>query len=155
MYDKKKPENIIDATVEINLSGNDLKIKKTEAGLTPGEILLVDEETGVLPGNIVKLNSNVAILLVNTEGFTGKDGFIFPGCKLTVTDKSGNKIMYNDDIYADLGNCPVDEASQLSATITYANPIVANETYTVDLHLFDKADPSKEFFASMDIKVIN
>ncbi len=86
------------------------------------------------------------------EGFTKEGENVFPGMELYVTNKAGEKILFEKDLYADYPNGINFSPLQLNANLTVAKPIHSNNEYTLFLKIWDKKGDGT-FTAEMDFSV--
>lgn len=153
-YDKKKPENVIDTKIDIELIPSLVNIQHKENGLSFEDIWF-SEEKGKLPENKVKIGSTAAIFLKGLKGFTEEEGKVYPGCRLIVTDKDGNTMLKYDDLFANQDGASPDVVYEsFYTTVTYDNPITADKTYNVDMYVFDKKNTNNSIQINMAVEVI-
>lgn len=153
-YDKKKPENVIDTKIEIELIPSLVNIQHKENGLSFEDIWF-SEEKGKLPENKVKIGSTAAIFLKGLKGFAEEEGKAYPGCRLLVTDKDGNEMLKYDDLFANQeGVSPDVVYESFYTTVTYNNPITADNTYNVDMYAFDKKNADNYIQINMAVEVV-
>lgn len=88
----------------------------------------------------------------NISGFEKIGNNVFPGMELLVTGQKGDTIMHNPDLYSN-SNTGVDISPLLlQAKITAANPIHSNNTYTLNVNIWDKKGTGT-FKSEMDFSV--
>lgn len=112
-------------------------------GFSIDDIYLVsgDQKLG---SNTIPLGTKIAIVASGVENFTEKDGKVFPGCSILLTDKSGKEILKLPDAFADMVNgTNAADAKALQATLTTGNPMVAGETYHMKARFYDKNKKGK------------
>ncbi|WP_350293975.1 hypothetical protein [uncultured Croceitalea sp.] len=74
----------------------------------------------------------------NISGFERVGNNVFPGMELLVTGQKGDTIMHNPDLYSSSSNGINISPLLLQAKITAANPIHSNNTYTLNVNIWDK-----------------
>ncbi len=122
-------------------------------GFIVQDVLLIDPANKRMPDNKVNLNTRIAIAAIGLNNYGLKDGKVFPGTMLLVTDKKGIPILKADDLFAgDQGHLP-SEASELRGAITIARPMIAGETYHVKMHVWDKVKADNELNIEADLVV--
>ncbi len=121
-------------------------------GLTIDDIYLADGNVKRLGDNKITMGSKIAIIATGVDYFAEKDGKVFPGCSILLTDKSGKEILNLPDAFADLVNgTTVSEAKVLQASLTTGDPMVVGETYHLNVRFFDKNKKENEIVAKVDL----
>jgi len=108
-----------------------------------------------LPSNKIPLNSTFLIIATGVENYTLKNGRAYPGCEITIKDKTGKVMGHIDDAMADVKNGLMPETvTTLSARATLRQPpFVKGETYHVTVRFFDKQNSKNKINADIDIVV--
>jgi hypothetical protein len=120
-------------------------------GFSIEDIYLVSAEHR-LTGNAIAMGSKVSITATGVENFMEKDGKVFPGCTILLTDKSGKEILNLPDAFSDMVNgTTVAESKILQASVTTGDPMIAGETYHLQTRFFDKNKKESEIVASVDL----
>jgi len=122
-------------------------------GFIVQDVLLIDPANKRMTDNKVQLNSRIAIVALGLNNYGLKDGKVFPGMMLLVTDKKGTSVLKADDLFAGDQGYPPAAASELRGDITIARPIVAGETYHVKARIWDKVKPDNEINIETDLAV--
>lgn len=122
-------------------------------GFAVSEVYFVDSDNIPKGTNEVELNSNVALVVQGIENYTMVDEKAYPGMSLYVTDKEGNNIIGEDDLFESNIGYSAQDASVLRGTITIGEPMVAGETYHVELKIWDKHNAENNIAASIDLRV--
>jgi predicted small secreted protein len=105
-----------------------------------------------LTSNKIPLNSTFLIVATGVENYTLKSGRAYPGCEITIKDKTGKVMGHIDDAMADVKNGLMPEsATTLSARATLRPPFVKGETYHVAVRFFDKQNSKNKITADIDI----
>ncbi len=89
----------------------------------------------------------------NIEGFIKKEGYVFPGMKISVVSQSGDTVLKNDDLYADYPNGMNISPLLLHTNLTVANPIHSNNKYSLHVMIWDKMGEGT-FIANMEFNVV-
>jgi len=122
-------------------------------GFSIDDIYLAKEELR-LNSNIISLGSKINITVTGVNNFAEKNGKVFPGCTIILTDKAGKEILNLPDAFADMVNgTTAAEAKTLLATLTTGDPMVAGETYHLKTRFFDKNKKENEIIADIDLLV--
>lgn len=122
-------------------------------GFTVEEVLLVGPDNTVMEDNKAQLNTKVAIAVQGLANYTLKDDKAFPGLMLTLTDKDGNVIIGEEDLFAESTGYSPEDASILRGTITVGDPMKSGETYHLKMRVWDKNKTENELTAEVDIVV--
>jgi len=82
-----------------------------------------------------------------------KDGKVFPGLSMEVTDATGNYVLNEADLFGtSLEGYSAEEASVLRGTVTVGTPMQSGETYHCKIRVFDK-NGDAEIMSELDFKV--
>lgn len=124
-------------------------------GLSAEDIFLKEYEGTRLPSNKVKLGSKISLTAAGVENFELKDGKVYPGCQIILTDKNKKEVINLPDAFADMVNGSTeDETKSLNATLTTGDPMVVGETYHLYVRFFDKQKKESEIVSNVDIVMI-
>jgi hypothetical protein len=122
-------------------------------GFTVGEAYFVGPDNKPLGSNEVAVNTTVAIVLQGIENYVLENDRAFPGLSMSVTDKDGNTVLGNSDLFEGGDGYSAADASILRGTVTVGDPMVSGETYHVKMRVWDKKKPESEITAEIDIVV--
>jgi predicted small secreted protein len=122
-------------------------------GFIVHDVLLIDPVSKRMTDNKVQLNTRIAIIAIGINNYGLKDGKVFPGMMLLVTDKKGTPVLKADDLFAGDQGYPAANATELRGDITIARPMVAGETYHVKMHVWDKVKADNEINIEADLLV--
>jgi hypothetical protein len=122
-------------------------------GFAVEQVVLVDSENTVKNDNEVVLGSKVAIAAEGLTNYSLKDNKAFPGLQLLVTDKQGNPVIDEADLFKYTEGFPAEDAAYLRGTVTIGHPMKAGETYHVKVRFWDKNEPENELTAEIDLVV--
>ena len=119
----------------------DLKtgLSTTYNGFTLQDIYLTDENENRLKQNQVLLGSKLAVVATGVDYFTEKDGKVYPGCTILLTDKVGKEILNLPDAFAGMKEgTTAAEAKTLQASLNTGDPMVVGDTYHLYVRFYDK-----------------
>jgi hypothetical protein len=123
------------------------------AGFSVEKVVLVDSENTIKTDNDVVLDSKVDISVEGLVNYTLKDNKAFPGLMLLVTDKQGNPVIDEADLFSDSEGYSAEDASFLRGSVIVGNPMKSGETYHVKMRVWDKNNPENELTAEVDLDV--
>jgi hypothetical protein len=107
-----------------------------------------------LNNNKVTLGKEINIVANGIENYAEKDGKVFPGCSILLTDKAGKEILNLADAFADMKNgVEVNKANVLNATLNTGSPMIVGETYHLKTRFFDKEKKESEIVSDIDIEM--
>ena len=105
-----------------------------------------------LSSNQVTLGDKVSIMASGVNNFTEKEGKVFPGCTIVLTDTAGKELLNLPDAFADMvAGTTKDQATTLRAQLNTGDPMVAGATYHLKARFFDKNNAASEIVANADI----
>ncbi len=122
-------------------------------GFAISDAYLAAEDGSRLKSNKITLGTSIQIAVTGVENFVVKDGKVFPGCMILITDKQTNaEILKLDDAFADMADgTPEEKATLLHADLSTGNPMVAGTTYRLKTRFFDKNNPESEIVSEIDL----
>lgn len=123
----------------------------TYNGFDLDDIYLIDEKGNRLNNNQIVLGSKMEVVASGVENYTEKDGKVFPGCTILLTDKAGKEILNLPNAFAELEGTTADEANLLKASLTTGDPMVVGETYHLYVRFFDSNKKESEIVAKVDL----
>ena len=130
-------------------------LTSTNSGLSAQDIFLRQYEGQRLPDNKVQLGSKISLSASGVENFQVKDGKVYPGCQIILTDKNKKEIISLPDAFADMVNGSTEaETKTLDATLTTGDPMVVGETYHLYVRFFDKQKKESEIVSNFDIMMV-
>lgn len=123
-------------------------------GFSIDDIFLVNEQNEKLNSNTIELGAEVKVMVTGVENYQVKDGRVYPGCTLMLTDKNKAELLNIPDLFADLPEGKSkDEAGTLVATLTTGEPMAPGETYHLHVKFFDKLKPASHITADVELVV--
>ena len=123
-------------------------------GFKLDDIYLADESGNRLKNNAIKLGAKVLMIANGVDYFSEKEGKVYPGCQIMLTDKNKSEILNLPDAFANMtnGTTPA-EVRTLQATLNTGQPMVSGETYHLLVRFFDKNNKEKEIVSNVDLKM--
>lgn len=122
-------------------------------GFMVQDVLLIDPANQRMTDNKVKLNTQILIVALGVNNYGIKDGKVFPGMMLLVTDKNGTPVINAADLFEGDQGHPPASAAELRTAITVAQPMVSGETYHVKVHIWDKVKTDNVLNEEVDLVV--
>ena len=105
-----------------------------------------------LTSNSITLGKEVALIAEGVDSYQEKDGKVYPGCRIILTDKVGKELLNQPDAFAEYANgLEKDKASLLTATLNTGSPLQAGETYHLSVRFFDKNKKESEIVSDVDL----
>jgi hypothetical protein len=127
--------------------------KTSYSGFSVDEIYIVDAEDKQLGSNEIPLDTKFSIVYQGLENYTVKDGKVFPGLSIEVTDATGNFVLNEADLFSTTAEgYTAEEASILRGTVTVGAPMQSGETYHCKFRVFEK-NGDAEIMSELDFKV--
>ncbi len=121
-------------------------------GFALDDIYLTDDKGNRLTANLIALGSKLVVVATGVDYFTEKDGKVFPGCTIILTDKTGKEILNLQDAFSEMVNGTTKvEAKTLQASLNTGDPMVVGETYHLYVRFYDKNKKENEIVANVDL----
>ncbi|MDP3360125.1 MAG: hypothetical protein Q8S41_12345 [Lutibacter sp.] len=121
-------------------------------GLTIDDVYLANENGNRLSDHKITMGSKLAVVATGVDYFSEKDGKVFPGCTILLTDKTGEEILNLPDAFADMVNgTTASEAKILQASLNTGDPMIVGETYHLYVRFYDKNNKENEIVANVDL----
>ncbi|WP_462221385.1 hypothetical protein [Ferruginibacter sp.] len=111
--------------------------------------LAVDDNK--LSTNKIALGKKVELIADGVDYYQLKDGKVNPGCRIILTDKAGKEILNLPDAFAEQAALDKSKAASLKATLTTGSPMLAGETYHLNVQFFDKNKKESEIVSDVDL----
>lgn len=121
-------------------------------GLSCDDVKLNIDDKTILRNSFV-YGEEFDLSFINIEGFDRVNNHAFPGMNLDVISQSGDTVLKNGDLYADLVDGTDLSPLRLNTIITVADPIHSNEEYTLHVGIWDKKSEGV-FTAKFDFDVV-
>ena len=123
-------------------------------GFALDDIYLTDTKGTRLSDNKISLGSPLAVVATGVDYFVEKEGRVFPGCTIILTDKTGKEILNLPDAFADMKDgYIVADAKVLSASLNTGDPMIVGEIYHLNVRFFDKNKKESEIISNVDLLV--
>lgn len=121
-------------------------------GFALDDIYLTNTKGSKLSDNKISLGTPLAIEVTGVDNFVEKDGKVFPGCTILLTDKAGKDILNLPDAFSEMtAGTSVAEAKTLQASVNTGSPMVVGETYHLSVRFFDKNKKESEIVSNVDL----
>lgn len=121
-------------------------------GFSLEDIYVTDENGERLNTNNIPLGSLIVIEATGVNYYSEKDGNVFPGCSILLTDKDKNEILNLPDAFADMTQgIPASEAEVLRARLATGNPMVVGDTYSLNVRFFDKNNNENQIISHVEL----
>lgn len=121
-------------------------------GFAIDDIFLTDGDRNRLNTNKIKLGTQLLVMATGVDHYTEKDGKVFPGCTIILTDKNKKELLNLRDAFEDMKEgTPAAEAKTLQAQLNTGDPMIVGETYHLNVRFFDKNKKENEIVANVDI----
>jgi hypothetical protein len=105
-----------------------------------------------ISSNKVSLGKQVLVVANGVDYYEEKNGKVFPGCSIELTNKEGKAILNIADAFAEMKDgFEANKASMLNATINTGNPMVVGETYHLKTRFYDKLKTTNEIISEVDL----
>lgn len=122
------------------------------SGLAIEDAYLTDAGSNRLTDHTIALGSKLAVVATGVDYFKEKEGRVFPGCTILLTDPSGKEILNIPDAFAEMtAGTAVADAKVLQATINTGDPMLVGATYHLKTRFFDKQHPASEIVSEVDL----
>lgn len=121
-------------------------------GFTLDDCYLNDEKGNRLNNNQILLGSKIDVVATGVDYFVEKDGRVFPGCRILLTDKAGKEILNLPDAFAEMKEgTTAAEAKTLQASLSTGDPMVIGQTYHLNVRFYDKNKKENEIVTNVDL----
>ena len=123
-------------------------------GFALDDIYLADENKNRLSSNKIQMGTKVLVVARGVDYFEEKDGKVFPGCTIVLTDKNKKELLNLPDAFEDMKEgTPTAEAKTLQASLNTGEPMAIGETYHLSVRFFDKNKKENEIVSNVDLVV--
>jgi hypothetical protein len=89
----------------------------------------------------------------NIDGFVRENGKAFPGMRLKVKNSVGEVVLSDEDMYKDYSAGIKEDPMILFAKLTLGNPIYSDDTYSIEIYIWDKKSKAS-FEAKLEIELV-
>lgn len=125
----------------------------TYYNIKPGEVYRMMNGERVNHNQVV-LGSDFQVINNPVEGLVEKDGKVSIGCSLKISDKKGQVLLNEGDLFKDNSVYAKDSLSVLRCTVSTGSPMQYDEKYDVEIKYWDKfGDGTLE--NKMEIEIID
>jgi hypothetical protein len=121
-------------------------------GFSIDDIFLADGDRNRLDNNKISLGTTLLVMATGVKNFAEKNGRVFPGCTIILTDKDKKQLLHLPDAFEDMkdGTTAI-EAGTLQAQLNTGKPMFPGETYHLAVRFFDKNKKENEIVANVDV----
>ena len=117
---------------------NDTELQTSFQGLSVENTYIADGDNKKIAVSEIALNTRFSIVYEGVKNFTMKDGKVFPGISIQVTDNDGNTVINEaDQLASHVEGLDEKDASTLRATVAASDPIKPGK-YIVSVIVTDK-----------------
>jgi hypothetical protein len=121
-------------------------------GFAMDDIFLADADRNRLGSNKITLGTKLLVIATGVDYYSEKDGKAFPGCTIVLTDKNKKELLRLPDAFEDMTDgTPAAQAKTLQAQLNTGQPMVAGQTYRLNVRFFDKNKKENEIVAHVDL----
>ncbi len=120
-------------------------------GFSIEDVYMTDSAGNRLQNNQVTLGTSFMVEVTGVKNYQEKDGKVYPGCQIILTDKNKKELLNLPDAFADQQGLAPSEATTLKATLNTGSPMIAGEAYTVYIRFFDKQKKENEIISTAEI----
>ncbi len=123
-------------------------------GFRVEHVSLIDSASQKLSSNQIPFNSRIGFLVSGLSNFTIKDGLVFPGMTVEITDGQGVPVVgASPDLFAQTSGFSPTEASVLLGSAMIGTPMKQGESYHLKTHVWDKNNEANILDAEVEIIV--
>lgn len=138
--------------VKVILAKDELGIKKTSGGLTCESAYIVSGE--ILTTNKVKEGQKLTFVFTGMSGYKISPGkTVNIGAQLILKNQAGKNVVEFGDLFKDQSDIDVTKAATLTMFFTVGDPVMAGESYTWIVKIWDKGN-NKWLEASVPLEVV-
>lgn len=124
-------------------------------GFAMDDIFLTDGDRNRLNNNKIKLGTQLLVLATGVDHYAEKDGKVFPGCTIILTDKNKKELLNLRDAFEHMKEgTTAAQAKTLQAQLYTGDPMIVGETYHLNVRFFDKNKKENEIIANVDIVML-
>ena len=121
-------------------------------GFAIDDIFLADGDKSRLGNNKISLGTKLLVIATGVDYYAEKNGRVFPGCTIILTDKNKKELLNLPDAFEDMKDgTPAAEAKTLQAQLNTGEPMTIGETYHLNVRFFDKNKKENEIVANVDV----
>jgi hypothetical protein len=115
---------------------------------------LEDGTGSKLTSNKVALGATLVVVASGVSHYTEKEGLVYPGCTIILTDTAGKEILNIPDAFSGRteGLKPA-EATRLTASLNTGDPMTAGAAYNLKTTFFDKQNKANLIVSEIKIEM--
>ncbi len=117
-------------------------------------VSLIDSASQKINSNRIPFNSRIGFLVTGLSNFTIKNGLVYPGMTVEITDGQGLPVVgASPDLFSQTSGFSPTEASVLLGSAMISAPMERGESYQLKTHVWDKNNAANILDAEVDIIV--
>jgi hypothetical protein len=147
----KVSSNEMSTSVDLQLLKNEIALEIESHGLASLDQAFIVDGAWVSDLN-VKKDQQIKCCFFNMEGFTEKDGKIFPGADISILDMDDNLLQQTKDMFED--ELDADKTNTINLSFSTRDPFEGGTQYIVVWHIWDK-NQEAELFARAKLNIGN
>ena len=121
-------------------------------GFAVEDAYLADGDGRRISNNNITMGSKVSVMASGVDYFEEKNGKVFPGCSILLTDKNKKEILNLADAFSGMTDgTTAAEARLLRASLNTGDPMIVGETYHLHIRFFDKNNKNNEIVGDVDL----
>lgn len=130
---------ILSCKSEIQLPTISDQFKITQEGLSCNHIVM-ENYTGVVDASEAMYGEKITLFYNDMRGFTLQDGKAHPNMDIYLIDKKGDTLLKQENLFEGVtdGYKEKDGKLILHSDVTFARPLLPNNTYRMHAHITDK-----------------
>lgn len=132
---------------------NDTELQTGFQGLGVEKVFIVDGNDKRISNSGLALNTKFSIVYEGVKNYTLKNGKVFPGLSINVSDNNGTTVIQEADLLAHYTDgLSEEDASVLRATITVGDPMKAGK-YICSVQVVDKNNINSTILSTWGFEV--
>lgn len=121
-------------------------------GFAVEDAYLADVDGNRISTNTINMGSKISVMASGVDYFEEKNGKVFPGCSILLTDKNKKEILNLADAFSGMTDgTTTAEARILRASLNTGDPMIAGETYHLHIRFYDKNNKDNEIVGDVDL----
>jgi hypothetical protein len=129
-------------------------LTSTYKGFHVDDSYLADEAGNKISSNKIDMGKTIYIVANGVTHFKEKNGRVYPGCTVILTDAAGKELLNLPDAFADMkdGFKP-EEATRLSARLSTGDPMQKGAVYNLKATFFDKENKENKIVSEVKLEM--
>jgi len=100
--------------------------------------IIMENHTGKINASEFSYGEKITLFYENMTGFTLKDSLAYPDMHIFVTNKKGDTIMSQENLFDNIKETYTEKDLNLRSKVTFASPMLANNSYVLHINISDK-----------------